>query len=103
MDDAKEEIEYCYDGEGNRYEVSSGFKLVRGEGRCVSCPVCQACVHLQIGGGRYRVSIDDFMCGVLGGVPEDVLNSKTFHCAYFQPDEKSLMYDFVMREIEGRA
>ncbi len=90
-----EEIEYCYDKEGNRYEVGPSFKDGPTGGGVLSSPICRACIH-------QKIEDYELYCEVLNPVPEDVDKGKIYKCVFYKADKNSIDY-YLVQELMKRG
>lgn len=89
-----DELNYCYIN-GEKTEVSSGFKLFGSEGVCTSCPICYACLNLS-----FNESTFDFECKVYNPRPKDIALGYIYKCEAFKADKSSIDYEMVKKQME---
>ncbi len=90
-----EEVEYYYGKDGKKYELGSGFKDIPGSAHIVSCPICRACIHQKMTNDYKKL-----YCDVREVVPKEIDEGEIYQCELYKPDEKSIYYPYVKKEIE---
>lgn len=92
----EDELNYCII-DGDRQEVSSGFKIVPGTDSCVFCPICHACKNETFDAEKFELN-----CKHYGDIPTDFIQHEKLDCKYFVPDESCLDWPVVKQEISKK-
>lgn len=80
--------------DGEKQEISSGFHIIPGGDRVLSCPICCACKH-HIFDEKHIC----WTCDAFNPQPEDVSCGRSYQCETFEIDESSYDYEMVKRQL----